>query len=131
MDVNMKAPKIGLLFTSKPMVMPAKDAWDIVSPIMEDRRRTMKIPMHGQSKEIQRATKNAFCIKPYSNMVHLLGCVLVTVVVANSGSLIKMRSTMTAVNGTMTTTHSTRLIWHRNARVFLVENFRCILMRGT
>lgn len=62
-EVKRKAPMIGLDLHRRPRVIPAREAWDIVSPIMEDRRRTMKMPIQGQRREMQMATKRAFCIK--------------------------------------------------------------------
>ena len=61
--VKMNAPKIGLVFVNKPNVIPASDAWLMVSPIILERRRTMNIPMHGHNSEMQMATKKAFCMK--------------------------------------------------------------------
>ena len=61
--VKMNAPKIGFVFVNKPNVIPASDAWLMVSPIILDRRSTMKIPIHGHNREMQIATKKAFCMK--------------------------------------------------------------------
>ena len=61
--VKIKAPKIGLVFVNKPSVIPASDAWLMVSPIILERRSTIKIPMHGHKREMQMATKKAFCMK--------------------------------------------------------------------
>ena len=63
MAVKMKAPKIGFVLVNKPRVIPARDAWLMVSPIILDRRNTMKIPIHGHNSDMQMATKKAFCIK--------------------------------------------------------------------
>ena len=63
MAVNMKAPKIGFVLVNKPRVIPARDAWLMVSPIILDRRSTINIPMHGHNREMQTATKKAFCMK--------------------------------------------------------------------
>ena len=61
--VKINAPRIGFVFVNKPNVIPARDAWLMVSPIILERRSTMKIPIHGHNSEIHIATKNAFCIK--------------------------------------------------------------------
>ena len=61
--VKMNAPKIGLVFVNKPNVIPASEAWLMVSPIILERRSTIKIPIQGHKREMQIATKKAFCIK--------------------------------------------------------------------
>lgn len=61
--VKINAPKIGFVFVNKPNVIPASEAWLMVSPIILDRRSTMKIPIHGHNREMQIATKKAFCMK--------------------------------------------------------------------
>jgi hypothetical protein len=63
MAVKMKAPNIGFVLVNKPRVIPARDAWLMVSPIILDRRNTIKIPIHGHNSDMQMATKKAFCIK--------------------------------------------------------------------
>ena len=63
MAVNMKAPKIGFVLVNKPRVIPARDAWLMVSPIILDRRSTINMPMHGHNREMHTATKKAFCMK--------------------------------------------------------------------
>ena len=65
MDVNRNAPRIGFWLVKSPIVIPASDAWESVSPIIEYLLSTRKIPMHGQRMEMQMETKNAFCIKAY------------------------------------------------------------------
>ena len=61
--VKMNAPNIGLVFVNRPNVIPARDAWLMVSPIILERRSTIKIPIQGHKREMQMATKKAFCIK--------------------------------------------------------------------
>ena len=61
--VKMNAPKIGFVFVNKPNVIPASEAWLMVSPIILERRSTIKIPIQGHKREMQMATKKAFCIK--------------------------------------------------------------------
>ena len=61
--VKMNAPKIGFVFVNKPNVIPASEAWLMVSPIILERRSTIKIPIQGHKREMQIATKKAFCIK--------------------------------------------------------------------
>ena len=61
--VKINAPRIGFVFVNKPNVIPARDAWLMVSPIILERRSTMKIPIHGHNREMQMATKKAFCMK--------------------------------------------------------------------
>ena len=61
--VKINAPKIGFVFVNKPNVIPARDAWLMVSPIILERRSTIKIPIQGHKREMQMATKKAFCIK--------------------------------------------------------------------
>ena len=61
--VKINAPKIGFVFVNKPNVIPASEAWLMVSPIILERRSTIKIPIQGHKREMQMATKKAFCIK--------------------------------------------------------------------
>ena len=61
--VKMNAPNIGFVFVNRPNVIPARDAWLMVSPIILERRNTMKIPINGHNRDMQMATKKAFCIK--------------------------------------------------------------------
>ena len=61
--VKINAPKIGFVFVNKPNVIPASEAWLMVSPIILERRSTIKIPIQGHKREMQIATKKAFCIK--------------------------------------------------------------------
>ena len=63
MAVKINAPKIGFVFVNKPNVIPASEAWLMVSPIILERRSTIKIPIQGHKREMQIATKKAFCIK--------------------------------------------------------------------
>ena len=61
--VKINAPRIGFVFVNRPNVIPAREAWLMVSPIILERRNTMKMPIHGHKREMQMATKKAFCMK--------------------------------------------------------------------
>jgi hypothetical protein len=50
------------------MVIPASEAWDSASPIMEYRRKTRKMPIHGHRTDMKADTIKAFCIKAYLSM---------------------------------------------------------------
>ena len=59
-EVNRNAPIIGFFPNNKPIEIPAKEACDNVSLIIDVLLTTRKTPMQGQSIEINKDTMIAF-----------------------------------------------------------------------
>ena len=62
--VKRKAPASGLAPKTSAVATPASEEWASVSPIIEVRLRTKKIPITGQSTAIARMAAAARCMNP-------------------------------------------------------------------
>ncbi len=70
--VKTNAPMTGFCCTNRLNDIPAKEAWDSVSPIIEYLLTTKKIPIQGHKIPIKIDTISAFCINSYCNIVVFL-----------------------------------------------------------
>lgn len=66
------AARIGLKPKARPMVRPARDEWDRVSPIIDNLLSRTNWPIHGKIKAKRLPTIKALCINSYSNISGIL-----------------------------------------------------------